>query len=199
MIFKEENILLPSSQEKLKARDWIDILKESDEVGYIFIETPKETADVIDELKRAVAEKPEITAEENISFPTGILELKELMLMLNVLPVDITFIDKDDTVKYFSDNKDRAFVRTRTVLGRKVQNCHPPQSVDTVEKILTSFKERKRDFADFWINFKDRFIYIKFFAIRDESMNYMGTIEVTMDATGIRSLKGEKRLLDEGN
>ncbi len=199
MIFKEENILFPSSQEKLKPRDWIDIIKESDDVGYVFIQKPKETAAVLEDLKRSVVERPQLLEEDRISFPTGALQFKEMMLMLNALPVDITFIDKDDTVKYFSDNKDRAFVRTRTVIGRKVQNCHPPQSVDIVEKILTSFKERKRDSADFWINFKDRFIYIKFFALRDEALNYVGTIEVTMDATEIRGLEGEKRLLDEGN
>ncbi len=199
MIFKEENILFPSSQEKLKARDWIDIIKESDEVGYVFIEKPEETAFILEDLKKSMVEEPVISGEESISFPTGDLKLKELMLMLNALPVDITFIDKDDTVKYFSDNKDRVFVRTRTVIGRKVQNCHPPQSVDAVERILDSFKERKRDSADFWITFKDKFIYIKFFALRDEAMNYLGTIEVTMDATEIKGLKGEKRLLDEGN
>jgi uncharacterized protein len=199
MIFKEENILFPSSQEKLKPRDWIDIIKESDDIGYVFIQKPKETAAVVEDLKRSVVERPQLLEEGSISFPTGVLQLKEMMLMLNALPVDITFIDKDDTVRYFSDNKDRAFVRTRTVIGRKVQNCHPPQSVDVVEKILASFKERKRDSADFWINFKDRFIYIKFFALRDEALNYIGTMEVTMDATEIRGLEGEKRLLDEGD
>lgn len=197
MVFKEENILFPSSQEKLQPRDWIDILKESEEVGYVFIEKPKETAAVIAELKKALTEVPEITGDGMVAFPTGQLGLKELMLILNMLPVDITFIDQDDTVRYFSDNRDRAFVRTRTVLGRKVQNCHPPQSVDLVERILSDFKEGKRDTAEFWIDFKSRFITIKFYAVRDEKRNYLGTMEVTMDATGIRGLKGEKRLLDE--
>jgi hypothetical protein len=134
MIFKEENILFPTSLEKLDINDWVEILKESN----------------------------------IISLPTGELRLKELMYILNSLPVDITFIDKDDTVKYFSDNRDRIIVRTRSVIGRKVQNCHPPQSLEKVEVILTSFKEGRRDSADFWINFKDRLIYIKFFAILDE-------------------------------
>ncbi|MBM3709216.1 MAG: DUF438 domain-containing protein [Actinobacteria bacterium] len=197
MIFKEENILFPTSMEKLKPSDWIEILKESDEIGYTFIEKPEETSLIIEELKKSIAIEPEITDENEIKLPTGILNLKELMCMLNSLPVDITFIDKDDTVKYFSDNKGRIFVRTRSVIGRKVQNCHPPQSVDAVEKILNAFKAGKRDHADFWINFNEKFVFIKFLAVRDESSNYLGTVEITMDISEYRNLKGEKRLLDE--
>lgn len=197
MIFKEENILFPASQEKLNSNDWIDILKESDEVGYAFIEKPKETSRMISELMKTVVMEPEIKNGNEINFPSGVLELKELMWILNSLPVDITFVDKDDTVKYFSDNKDRVFIRTRSIIGRKVQNCHPPQSVEIVERLLAEFKNGKRDQADFWINFKNRLIFIKFLAVRDEGLNYLGTIEITMDITDIRSLKGEKKLIDE--
>ncbi|MCL5985992.1 MAG: DUF438 domain-containing protein [Actinobacteria bacterium] len=199
MIFKEENILFPTSLEKLNVDDWVEILKESSEVGYVFIEQPKETSALIQELKKTAIEEPRIKDEGMIVLPTGELKLKELMWILNSLPVDITFIDKDDTVKYFTDSRDRIFIRTRSVIGRKVQNCHPPQSVELVEKILTSFKQNKRDSADFWINFKERFIYIRFFAVRDENTNYLGTIEITQDITDIKKLEGEKRLLDEGN
>lgn len=197
MIFKEENILFPNSIEKLKTADWIDILKESDEIGYAFIERPEETSEVIKEFKKNIVMEPEITNENEISFPTGTLKLKELMWMLNNLPVDITFVDKHDTVKYFSDNKDRIFIRTKSVIGRKVQNCHPPQSVETVEKILSAFKTGKRDFADFWINFNKKLVFIKFLAIRDERSNYLGTVEITMDISDYKNIKGEKRLLDE--
>jgi hypothetical protein len=197
MIFKEENILFPTSKEKLHTDDWVEILKESDEVGYAFIEGPKETSSLIDELKQTAVEEPKIGDEGEILLPTGILKLKELMWFLNSLPVEITFIDKNDVVRYFSDQRDRIFVRTKSVIGRKVQNCHPPQSVDIVEKILSDFKEGKRDYADFWINFKGRLIFIKFIAIRDESSNYLGTTEFTMDITDIKKLEGEKKLLDE--
>ena len=197
MIFKEENILFPASIEKLKADDWIEILKESNEIGYTFIEKPEETSAIIEDLKRNIVSEPEISDENEIMLPTGILNLKELMLILNSLPVDITFVDKDDTVRYFSDNKERIFVRTKSVIGRKVQNCHPPQSVDIVEKILSSFKEGKRNYAEFWINSSGKFIFIKFIAIRDESLKYLGTVEITMDISVYRSLEGEKKLLDE--
>ena len=197
MVFKEENILFPASQEKLSINDWIDILEESDEVGYAFIEKPKETSRMISELRKTVVMEPEIKNGNEINFPTGILKLKELMWIFNSLPVDITFVDKDDTVRYFSDNKDRVFIRTRSIIGRKVQNCHPPQSIEIVERILAEFKNGKRDQSDFWINFKNRLIFIKFLAVRDEGSNYLGTIEIIMDITDINSLKGEKRLIDE--
>jgi len=197
MIFKEENILFPTSKEKLHMDDWVEILKESNEVGYAFIEGPKETSSLIDELKQVTVEEPKIKGKYEVFFPTGILKLKELMGFLNSLPTEITFIDKNDEVKYFSDQKDRIFVRTKSVIGRKVQNCHPPQSVDIVEKILSDFKEGKRDHADFWINFKGKLVLIKFIAIKDESSNYIGTMELTMDITDIKKLEGEKRLLDE--
>ncbi|MDI6762638.1 MAG: DUF438 domain-containing protein [Thermodesulfobacteriota bacterium] len=198
MIFKEENILFPTSLEKLNVNDWVEILKESDEVGYVFIERPTDTLTLIAELKRAVVEEPKIGEDHAISLPTGVLQLKELMNLLNTLPVDITFIDKEDRVKYFSANRDRIFVRTKTVIGRKVQNCHPPQSLEIVEKILTSFKEKKRNSVDFWIHYRGRFICIRYFAVRDENGEYLGTLEVTQDIADIKKLEGEKRLLDEG-
>ncbi|MGQ9608949.1 MAG: DUF438 domain-containing protein [bacterium] len=196
MIFKEENILFPTSLEKLSTNDWIEILKESESVGYAFIEKPKRTDMLIQELKRALIEEPTFK-DETIILPTGEIKLNELMSILNTLPFDITFVDKDDTVRYFSESEDRIFLRTRSVIGRKVQNCHPPQSVEVVEKILRSFKDGVRDSVDFWINYKGKLIYIRYFALRDIQGNYLGTLEVTQDITGIKKIEGEKRLLDE--
>jgi len=199
MIFKEENILFPTSLEKLKVEDWVEILKESEEVGYAFIQKPKDTQALIEELKKAVKEEPKVKNHATVSFPTGELQLKELMGVLNTLPVDITFIDRDDKVRYFSANSSRIFVRTKSVIGRKVQNCHPPQSVEVVERILASFKKGERDLVDFWINYRGKFVYIRYFAVRDENGRYLGTLEVTQDITGIKRLQGERRLLDEGD
>jgi DUF438 domain-containing protein len=111
--------------------------------------------------------------------------------------VDITFIDKDDAVRYFSEGKERIFLRTKSILGRKVQNCHPPQSVHVVEQILTSFKEGKREVVDFWIHYQGKYILIRYFAVRDRNGKYLGTLEVSQEISGIRKLEGEKRLLDE--
>lgn len=196
MIFKEEKILFPTCLEKLSANDWVEILKESDEVGYVFIEKPKQTETLMQELKDALLEEP-IFQDNAVSFPTGALKLKELMWVLNTLPVDVTFVDKEDRVRYFSDNREKIFARTKSIIGRKVQNCHPPQSVDVVERILKSFKKGKRDSADFWINLKGKLVYIRYFAVRDRERNYLGTLEVTQDITEIKKLQGEKRLHDE--
>jgi len=193
MIFKEENILFPACLEKLSTNDWIEILKESDEVGYVFVEKPKETEALIKDLKSALPEEP-VFEDNEISLPTGKLRLKELMSVLNTLPVDITFVDNEDKVRYFSDSKERIFLRTKSVIGIKVQNCHPPQSLEAVENILKSFKEGKRDTVDFWINVEGKFVYIRYFAVRDEGGSYLGTLEVSQDLTEIKKLKGEKRL-----
>ncbi len=193
MIFKEENILFPTCLEKLSANDWVEILKESDKVGYVFVEKPKETEALVKDLKSAMLEEP-VFEDNEISLPTGKLRLKELMSILNTLPVDITFVDNEDKVRYFSDSKERIFLRTKSVIGIKVQNCHPPQSLEAVEEILKSFKEGKRDTVDFWINQEGKFVYIRYFAVRDEGGSYLGTLEVSQDLTEIKKLEGEKRL-----
>lgn len=198
MIFKEEQILFPTALEKLTLDEWIEILQESDQVGYVFIEKPGATAQLIRELKRNVVEEP-VVEDGRIAFPTGTLAIRDLMYLLNALPVDMTFVDRDDTVRYFSDNPQRVFVRTKSVIGRKVQHCHPPQSVETVEKILNAFRAGTRDHAEFWIRFRGRLLHIRYFAVRDAARQYLGTLEVTQDITAIQQLAGEKRLLDEKN
>jgi PAS domain S-box-containing protein len=195
MIFKEENILFPTSLEKLNPEDWVDILKESDEIGYTIIKKPEEAEVLSQKLQEAICEEP-VHQEGKIIFPSGTLPLSTLMHLLNTLPVDITFVDQDDIVRYFSEKKERIFFRPRAVLGRKVQNCHPPQSVHIVEKILSSFKEGKRDSFDFRINYKGKYVYILYLAVRDDQNKYLGTLEVTQDITEIHKLTGEKRLLD---
>ncbi len=196
MIFKEENILFPTSLEKLQTEDWVDVIKESEQVGYAFIEPPTDTAHLVDTLKKTAAEEPFLD-DSKIKLPSGELSPKQLMHMLNYLPVDITFVDQDDVVRYFSENEERIFVRTRAIIGRKVENCHPPQSVDQVQKIVSSFKDGTRDSAEFWIKLNGKMIYIIFFAIRDENGRYMGALEVAQDITRLQQLTRERRLLDE--
>ena len=196
MIFKEEHILFPASLEKLNPGDWVEILRESDDIGYAYIEKPAETEVLMKELQTALCE--EATFQDGvISMPSGAIQLGELVYLLNAMPMDVTCVDKDDTVRYFSETRDRIFRRTRAVIGRNVQNCHPPQSVDVVEKILTSFKEGEKDSVDFWFNYQEKLVYIRYLAVRDKDGQYLGTLEVTQDITGIKKLEGEKRLLDE--
>jgi uncharacterized protein len=196
MIFKEENILFPSALEKLDPSLWAEILKESDEVGYAFIEKPAETEELIRHLREASPETASF-AEGAVVLPSGQLGLNELMFLLNTLPVDLTYVDSDDRVKYFSESPERSFARPRSVVGRKVQNCHPPQSLHVVEKILTSFKEGTKDSYEFWLQLGGKFIHIRYFAVRDKNRRYLGCLEVSQDLTHLRALEGEKRLVAE--
>lgn len=198
MIFKEENILFPSSLEMLSAQEWVEILKETKETGFAFIKLPATLDKVIEEFEANLSQGPRIDGEK-IVFETGSMTVNELESILNTLPVDITFVDTNNRVKYFSKSKDRIFLRTKSVIGREVQNCHPPQSVDKVMQIIEWFKKGEKDSVDFWINFKGKFIYIRYFALRDKDGKYLGTLEVTQDISQIRELKGEKRLAEQGD
>lgn len=138
-----------------------------------------------------------------VPMPTGIMQFEngnltkeQLDGLLNTLPVEITFIDENDTVRYFNKPEKIIFVRTKAIIGRKVQNCHPSKSLDTVTKIVESFKSGKKNLAEFWINMSNRMIHIRFFAVRDPQGKYLGTMEVVQDITESQKLQGEKRLLD---
>lgn len=196
MIFKEENILFPMALQTLTEDEWVKIAAESEEIGFCLtapqgVWKPVRHALPLEETAETVA------SEGYIRFETGMVSLKQLETLLNHLPVDITFIDENDVVRYFSHGKERIFARTKAVIGRTVQNCHPPQSVHTVEKLLQDFKSGEKDAEDFWIQMKDKFIYIRYFAVRDEKGTYMGTLEFTQNVAGIRALEGQKRILSE--
>ncbi len=138
------------------------------------------------------------TAAETVELDRGALTPEQIDLMLTHLPVDVSFVDEHDTVRYYSASPNRIFRRTPTVIGRKVQNCHPPDSVAVVERIVEAFRRGERDTAEFWIELNGRFIHIRYFALRDKAGAYRGVLEVSQDATGIRGLRGERRLLDWG-
>ncbi|UCG91306.1 MAG: DUF438 domain-containing protein [candidate division WOR-3 bacterium] len=133
---------------------------------------------------------------DKVSFRTGDLSSKEIESLLNTLPVDITFVDREDTVRYFSQTKERIFPRTKAVIGHKVQQCHPEKSVHVVNQILEDFKNGRRDKAEFWINMNKRLIFIRYFPVRDTNGDYLGCLEVTQDITDVKAIEGEKRLLD---
>jgi PAS domain S-box-containing protein len=131
-----------------------------------------------------------------LQFETGSLSKEEVETILDTLPVDISFIDNEDAVRYFNKLGERIFVRPKAIIGRKVQLCHPKKSVHIVNRILESFKTGKKDVAEFWIQMNNRLIHIRYFAVRDKNGKYLGTVEVTQDITDIKKIKGEKRLLD---
>jgi hypothetical protein len=196
MIFKEESILFPMCLETLSEDEWIKVYEGSDEIGYTLIPPQKEW-----ELKRVNVVKKEqdkgITESGFIRFDTGVLSAKELNLMLNHMPVDFTFVDKDNVVKYFSNGKERIFARTKAIIGRTVENCHPPKSAHIVEKLVEDLKSGKKDSESFWIQMGDRFVVISYYAVRDENGEFMGTLEFSQDIAPLKALEGEKRLMSE--
>ncbi len=187
--YKENNILFPTALKVISEKEFVAIKEEFAEIGYCCF-TP-----VGEEGKPQVKEVKEVHPGI-IAFETGEMSKEELEAILNTIPFDITFVDKDDTVRYFNQSKERIFTRTKAVIGRKVQQCHPPKSVHIVEKILQAFKKGERDVAEFWIPREGKLIHIRYFAVRDKNGKYLGTLEVTQDISDIKKIEGEKRLLD---
>lgn len=192
MTVKEEEILFPMSLDTLSEKEWYEISKQSLEIGYCLYDPPKEwkpdwaREETINEVQKS---------GENIQLPTGSFTAEELMCILNTLPVDITFVDKNDKVKYFSQNPDRIFQRNRAIVNRDVRHCHPPASSHIVDKIIQDFKNGTHNRAPFWITMGDKFIHIEYFALRNEKGEYLGTLEVSHDVSRYRTLEGEQRIL----
>jgi len=190
-IFKENNILFPTAQRVVAEQEWISVRAGFDEIGYCCFTTESLIAKPAGELEELKA-----VTEYTLQFETGTLTKEEVEAILNSLPVDITFVDKDDVVKFFNKTEKHIFVRTKAVIGRKVQLCHPQKSIHIVNRILESFKKGERDVAEFWIQRSKRLIHIRYFAVRDKSGKYLGTMEVVQDITDLKKIEGEKRLLD---
>lgn len=196
MIFKEENILLPMLLDTLTEDEWKKIALDSHEIGFMIDYVPNWNPKT--EYKKELQEElQEEKGEGMVTLPTGVLKVEELVNLFNTLPFDITFVDKDDRVKYFSESSERIFPRTKSVIGRNVSNCHPPQSVHVVEKIVEDFKNGVKDHEDFWINMGERIILIRYFAVRNDKKEYLGVLEVTQNIKPIQEITGEKRLLSD--
>ena len=190
MIMKEEEILFPMTLDKLTDPDWYQIYKQTNEIGYCLYD-PKITWK-----PQGVEVVEETTAEEgNITLPSGKFTSDELLAILNTLPVDLTFVDRNDKVKYFSQGKERIFDRNRAILGRDVRMCHPPSSVHIVDQIIRDFRNGKAESAPFWIQMGGKFIHIEYFALRNEKGEYLGTLEMSQDLTEKRAISGDQRLL----
>lgn len=199
MFYKEENILYPTALKMLSDAEWLAIREQSDEIGYCLIRPGDAWQPEVPESERiSVSGQPTATAYGELALEVGSLSPQQVDLLLRNLPVDVTFVDETDTVRFYSESvHGRIFVRTPSVIGRRVQNCHPPKSLHIVEAILDGFREGSRDSAAFWITLNDRFLHITYYAMRDDQGTYKGALEVTQDVTDIRALEGEKRLLDD--
>ncbi len=190
MIYKEEKILFPLSLQTLDEEEWAEVRRGEDELGYELAEPAAPWPAGGD---RGRSEKG--AARGLLPLKTGELSLEQLDLMLTHLPVDLSFVDDNDEVRFYSEGPERIFPRSPAVIGRKVQNCHPPGSVHVVQSILDSFRSGERSVAEFWIRLHGRFVQIRYFAVRDRAGAYRGCLEVSQDVTAIRKLEGERRLL----
>lgn len=188
--FREEKILFPVIYPQISDREWNDMRMQSAEIGYAWIE-----------LQEILATGPSAfetgsIKDAEIDLGTGKFRVEQLMMLFHHLPVDITYIDNNDRVVFYSDPPHRIFPRSKAVIGRTVQNCHPPESVSVVNKLIDAFRSGQKQKESFWINMKGKKILIEYYALKDKDGKYMGTIEVSQDITFVKSLEGEKRLLD---
>jgi len=184
--YKENNILFPTALKVIEDGEWTDIRRQFDEFGYCGF-----TPETADEAEAAPAEM----GEGEVVLDTGTLSLVELEAVLNRLPIDISFVDAEDRVRYFNDAPDRIFPRAKAIIGRTVQGCHPQKSMHTVQKIMDEMREGVRDDAEFWIDMGDRKILIQYFAVRDGNGKYLGVLEASQDIARLQKLEGQKRLL----
>jgi len=192
MTTKEEEILFPMALDNLNEADWYAIQKQSLEIGYCLYD-PRVTwkpewaqEDILHEMNKNA---------DTVQLPSGSFTIEELLAILNRLPIDMTFVDRNDKVKYFSQSEERIFQRNRAILNRDVRHCHPPASAHIVDKIIEDFRSGKASRAPFWINIGGKMIYIEYFALRNDKGEYLGTLEVSHNVTPYRELEGEQRIL----
>lgn len=184
---KENSILFPAAMRLFSEQEWDTIVQDFDDIGYCSYS--------IRPMGKGKPTKA-VSDEGDVVFGSGKLSVEMLETIFSHLPIDMTFVDAQDRVQFFSESPERIFVRSRAIVGRSVQLCHPKDSVHVVEEILNDFRDGKRDSAEFWINLGGKTIHIRYFAVRDDEGKYLGCLEVSQDITDIMKITGEKRLLD---
>lgn len=197
MITKEEKILIPLMNDSLTFNEWFKVGRDAEETELCLIDyAPAWEAELEDEGEASTSDDKKIIDGE-IQFSAGTLTQEEVNCILNTVPVDMTFVDANDKVKYFTQGKHRIFDRPKAVLGREVSMCHPPQSVHVVEDIVADLRSGKKDQEDFWLQVGPMFVHIRYYAVRNEEGEYLGCLEVSQDIQPLRDLEGEKRLVED--
>lgn len=197
----EEGRLLPNAMSMLSEEDWKEFKEGDKEIGWMFEQapTPYPADEYIHPSQDTKKRKLPFGTDDKTHFDEGYLTPEQVNSIFRILPVDITYVNEHDQVVFYNRGDNRVFPRSAGIIGREVRFCHPPKSVDQVLKILQEFKAGRQDVAEFWINFKGKFIHIQYFAVRDNDGTYRGVIEMSQDATKVRALEGEQRLLDWDN
>lgn len=193
MVEREERILIPMCQAVFTEDDWARIHADSPAHGWCLVVPAAAWRPAGAEPGPAAAALP---AGAGVDLGTGVLTPEQLVALFRTLPVDITYVDHEDRVRFFSEGPERVFARTPVIIGRLVQHCHPPRSVDIVHRILDDFRSGRQSKAEFWIEIRGRFVHIQYFALRATAGTYLGCLEVTQDVTRVRALAGERRLLE---
>ena len=194
----EEGRLLPNAMEMVTEEEWKEFREGDAEIGWMFETAPTPYPEVvyIHPGEDTVRKKLPFDIDDKTHYDEGYLTPAQVNSIFRILPVDITYVNENDQVVFYNRGDDRVFPRSAGIIGREVKFCHPPKSVDQVLRILEEFKAGKQDVAEFWIQFKGKFIHIQYFAVRDEDKTYRGVIEMSQDVTHIRGLEGQQRLLD---
>ncbi|MGO1580885.1 MAG: PAS domain-containing protein [Peptoniphilaceae bacterium] len=204
IINKEEEVLFPTALELLSQEDFRNMSQGDKEIGYCLIEEPKEFLkteenkvenEFMDDLAKLMDKYIMGNSNREFDVSQGKLTLEQINLIFKNMPVDLSYVDENEIMKFYTDTKHRVFPRSKGVIGRDVKNCHPRESVEVVERIITAFREKKQSKAEFWLEIGGKFIYILYTAIYDDQGNFKGVLEMMQDATHIRSLKGSQRLL----
>ncbi|MNS07601.1 hypothetical protein D3C72_390430 [compost metagenome] len=194
----EETILFPNALELLNEKDWIAMRAGEEEIGWMLAEAPAPfpAVEYIHPSEDFTPRELSFSLENTSHYDEGYMTVEQVNLLFKTMPLDLTYVDENDRVIFYNRGDERVFPRSAGIIGREVKFCHPPKSVGTVLKILDEFRKGTKSESSFWINYKERLIYIRYFAVRDADKNYKGVIEISQDITDIKKIEGEKRLLD---
>lgn len=194
----EETVLFPNALDLLEEKDWIAMRSGEEEIGWMLPKTPAPfpAVEYIHPSEDFTPRELSFSLENTSHYDEGYMTVEQVNLLFKTMPLDLTYVDENDRVIFYNRGEERVFPRSAGIIGREVKFCHPPKSVGTVLKILDEFRKGTKSESSFWINYKERLIYIRYFAVRDADKNYKGVIEISQDITDIKKIEGEKRLLD---
>lgn len=195
----EKRVLFPNAMDILTDEEWIKMREGEDEIGWMLGQPPARHA----EEDRYVHPSQDTTLRTEVvfdgdanHFDEGYMTVEQVNLMFRTLPLDLTYVDENDRVIFYNRGEERVFPRSAGIIGREVRFCHPPKSVDTVLKILEAFRKGEQNEASFWFNYREKLIYVRYFAVRDAQKIYRGVIEMSQDISETKKIEGERRLLE---